>query len=226
MNEILWMGFAVLDLGMVILLYRLFGAIGLYALISFNLILCNIQVLKIIELFGLTTTLGNILYASIFLSTDILSECHGKKAAQKAVILGFATLLMATVYMQVALLFKPAVDDFVQPHLAVIFGFMPRVAAASMLAYLVSQLHDVWAFHFWKNKTRGKYLWLRNNLSTAASQFIDSSVFCIGAFLGVFPAEVWLQILFTTFAVKLIIAAIDTPFIYFARRISPAAQQT
>ncbi|QJT08136.1 queuosine precursor transporter [Oceanidesulfovibrio marinus] len=223
MNETLWLGFALLDLTLVVFIYRFFGKAGMFALVVFNLVLCNIQVLKVIDIFGMTTTLGNVLYASVFLATDILSEHHGKEEARRAVLLGFLALLMATVYMQIALLFTPNADDFVQPHLQAIFSFMPRVAAASMVAYLVSQLHDVWAFHKIRARTGVKHLWLRNNLSTLASQFLDSAIFTLAAFWGVFPANVVWEIFFTTFLMKAFVACLDTPFIYVAGWVRPTA---
>ncbi|WP_421903851.1 queuosine precursor transporter [Maridesulfovibrio sp.] len=219
MNELLWLGFAVMDLSLVLVIYRFFGKIGLFGLIVFNLILCNIQVLKTIELFGMTTTLGNILYASVFLSTDMLSEFYGKKEAKKAVYLGFVVLVMAVVYMQLALMFTPAADDFAQPHLEAIFGFLPRIALGSMAAYIVSQLNDVYVFHLLKDKMGERHLWLRNNASTLLSQFLDSSVFCFVALWGLFPFEVWVEILFTTYLFKVIVAVMDTPFLYMARRL-------
>lgn len=219
MNEVLWISFAITDLCIALMLYRFFGKTGLFAVIVFNLLLCNLQVLKTVELFGLTTTLGNILYAGVFLATDMLSEFYGKREAQKGVLLGFITLVLMTVYMQVALHFSPAADDFAQPHLEAIFGFLPRVAVASMLAYLASQTHDVWAFHFWKTKTNGKMLWLRNNASTLASHVIDSGIFCLIAFYGVFPTAVLVEIMITTVLFKAFVSVLDTPFIYLAKRV-------
>ena len=219
MNELLWLGFALLDLSLVLVIYRLFGKMGLFSLIVFNLLLCNIQVLKTVELFGMTTTLGNILYASVFLSTDLLSEFYGKKEAKKAVLLGFATLLMSVIYMQFALHFTPTPDDFAQPHLEALFSFLPRIALASLTAYLVSQMHDVWAFHKIKEKTGGKYLWLRNNGSTLVSQMLDSVIFCVIAFYGVFPMDIFIEIIITTYVMKVIVSVLDTPFIYLAKRL-------
>lgn len=219
MNETLWIVFALVDLSMVLVVYRLFGRVGLFGLMVFNLLLCNIQVLKTVELFGLTTTLGNILYASVFLSTDLLSEFYGKKEARKGVLLGFVTLLMMVGYMQIALYFQPAESDFAQPHLQALFGFLPRVAFASMAAYLVSQLHDVWAFHAIRARTGERLLWLRNNASTMVSQLLDSAIFCFIAFWGVFPMEVFLEILLSTYIIKVAVAAMDTPFIYLAKRL-------
>ena len=105
-----------------------------------------------------------------------------------------------------------------------IFGFMPRVVLASMAAYLVSQWHDVWAFNFWKKKTGGRFLWLRNNLSTLVSQLLDSVIFCVIAFVGVFESGVWVQILVTTYVFKVIVAVLDTPFIYLARKVVPVRE--
>lgn len=218
-NEVLWIGFALMDLSLVLIIYRFFGKTGLFGLIVFNLMLCNIQVLKTIELFGMTTTLGNVLYASVFLSTDLLSEFYGKEEAKKAVLLGFATLLMTVIYMQIALMFTPSPDDFVQPHLESIFSFLPRVAIGSLAAYLVSQLNDVHFFHALKEKYEGRHLWLRNNVSTLFSQLLDSLIFCFIALWGLFPVEVWTEIFITTYVMKVIVAVLDTPFIYLAKRM-------
>lgn len=225
MNELLWLGFALLDLCLVLFIHRAFGRVGLYGLVVFNLILCNIQVLKTVELFGLTATLGNVLYGSVFLATDILSELYGKAEARRAVLMGFVTLVMAAVYMQVALAFIPDASDFAQPHLEMIFGLLPRIAVASLAAYLVSQFHDIWAFHWIKARTGGRHLWLRNNASTLISQFLDSSIFCAVAFAGVFDRPTFVDILITTYVFKVVVALMDTPFLYLARRLNPSKSQ-
>jgi len=209
----------IVDLSIALLVFRLFGKKGLFMLIAVNIIICNIQVLKTIELFGITATLGNILYGSIFFATDVISELYGPKEAKRAVLIGFSSLLIMTLYMQFSLLFTPTPEDFASVHLNALFGFMPRIALGSLTAYLISQLHDVWAYNFWKEKTGGKHIWLRNNLSTMVSQAIDSIVFCLIAFLGLFPTSVWLEILLTTYFFKFIVAIFDTPFIYFAKKI-------
>ena len=218
-NEFIWIGFLLIDFAAALIIFRLFGRIGLYALIVMNIIVCNMQVLKIITLFGMTTTLGNILYGSVFFSTDVLGEMYGKKAARTGVWLGFGMLLLATIYMQIALQFTPNDADFISPALAQIFTMYPRVVVGSLLAYLVSQMHDVWAYDFWKIRARGRFLWLRNNASTIVSQFLDTLIFCTVAFWGVFSWSEFLQIIFTTYLLKFIIAAADTPFIYLARKI-------
>ena len=215
MNELLWIAMLALNFGAIILCYRFFGKTGLYVWIPISVIIANIQVVKTVELFGLSATLGNIVYATAFLATDILSENYGKKEAKRAVYIGFFSLLAMAALMSLALKFKPAPDDFAQESLMTIFSLIPRIAAASLLAYGVSQLHDVWAYQFWKGKVR--QIWVRNNASTIVSQLIDSVIFTVAAFAGTFPIDVLLQIVLSTYLLKVIVALVDTPFIYIAR---------
>jgi uncharacterized integral membrane protein (TIGR00697 family) len=223
-NNLLWVGFILLDLGLVTLIYRFFGKTGLYVVIVASIITANIQVVKTVEIFGFVATLGNVLYGSIFFATDILSEVYGKKAARRGVWLGFIGMLLMTLWMQLGLRFIPHASDFAQGPLATIFGLMPRIAAGSMVAYLVSQHHDIWAFLYWKKRTKGRFLWLRNNASTMVSQAIDSIIFCSIALWGLYDTDTWLQILVSTYVMKLIVAAVDTPFLYLAKKIRPAPE--
>ena len=198
--------------------FRKWGKLGLYIWVPISVIVANIQVTKNVMLFGLEATLGNIVYATGFLATDILSECYGKKESAKAVAIGFFSLLTMTILMQVALFFEPASSDLSQASLAQIFGLMPRIALGSLIAYVVSNLHDIWAFDFWKRKKPGRnFLWLRNNLSTFVSQFIDTLLFTLIAFWGVYPSSVLIQIMISTYLLKWVVAVFDTPFMYLAR---------
>jgi uncharacterized integral membrane protein (TIGR00697 family) len=197
---------------------RLWGKMGLYIWVPISVILANIQVTKNVMLFGLEATLGNIVYATGFLATDILTEFYGKRESAKAVAIGFFSLLAMTIIMQVALLFEPASSDIANPSLSLIFGLMPRIALGSLIAYVISNLHDIWAFDFWKRKKPGRNtLWLRNNLSTFVSQLIDTLVFTLIAFLGVYPSSVLIQIMISTYVLKWVVAMLDTPFMYLAR---------
>lgn len=218
MNELLWLLMLALNFAAILVVYRLFGRVGLFVWIPIATITANLQVLKTIELFGLTATLGNIVYATTFLVTDILSENYGRKDAKRAVGIGFVSLVALVVLMNVALLFEPDASDFAQPHLSAIFTILPRITAASFVAYLVSQYHDVWAYQFWRDRFPGeRQIWIRNNLSTIVSQLIDSAIFSALAFVGVFPFTIVLEIALTTFLFKVIVAAADTPLVYLAR---------
>lgn len=218
-NEWFGLVFVVVNFVCLLAFYRIFGKTGLFVWIGFSTVLANLQVVKTIEIFGLTATLGNAMYGSAFLVTDILNEKYGKEEAKKAVWLGFFTLLSMTVIMQMVLLFKPHEVDFAQEHLSAIFGILPRIALGSLCAYLVSQFADVYIFTYLKKKfpSDGQF-WIRNNGSTMISQLLDTIVFTSIAFLGVYPVNQWLQIFITTYLLKFIIAALDTPFGYIAKR--------
>ncbi len=223
-NELLWLAMLLANFLLIILAYRLFGKWGLIMWIPISVIVANIQVIQTVKLFGLAATLGNIVYATSFLVTDILSENYGKQEAKKAIWIGFFSLISMTLLMNLALEFIPlAGDDFAlvsHDATSTIFSLMPRIAVASLTAYLLSQRHDVWAFHVWKNRFPGdRHLWLRNNLSTMVSQLIDSLVFVLIAFWGVYEWPVLLEIFITTYFLKWIVAAADTPFVYWARGI-------
>jgi uncharacterized integral membrane protein (TIGR00697 family) len=223
-NELLWLAMLLANFLLIIFAYKLFGKWGLIMWIPVSVIVANIQVVQTVELFGLAATLGNIVFATSFLVTDILSENYGKQEAKKAVWIGFFSLISMTILMNLALYFKPLEGDefslITHEATTTIFKLMPRIAVASLIAYLLSQRHDVWAFHLWKKRFhKENQLWLRNNLSTMVSQLIDSSVFVLIAFYGVFETTVLFEIFITTYFLKWIVAAADTPFVYWGRRI-------
>lgn len=224
-NEVLWLVMLLANFMLILVAYRLWGEAGLLVWIALAGVVANVQVTKTVMLFGMTATLGNIVYASSFLATDILSERYGKKAAQRGVALGFFSVLVVTFLMQIALVFSPAPSDTMQPALQEVFGALPRIVLASLIAYLVSQLHDVWAFQFWKERFP-RHLWLRNIMSTIVSQLLDTLVFVAIAFIGVFPGVVILQILLTTYLLKALVALLDTPCIYLAMRLRPDKGET
>ena len=218
-NEILWIDLLLLNFLIVILAYKLFGKTGLYVWTAVGVILANIQVMKTIQIFGLVTAMGNVIYSSLFLVTDILNENHTKKDAQKAVWIGFFVLIATTIIMQISIHFIPDETDFLSEHITAIFSVLPRIAFASLIAYLISQSHDVWFYAKLKKRHKKRFLWLRNNLSTVTSQLLDNIIFTLIAFVGVFSWEVIVQIFLTSFILKVIVAAFDTPFVYLSRKL-------
>ncbi|MFH2028101.1 MAG: queuosine precursor transporter [Nanoarchaeota archaeon] len=227
-NELLWILLMLLSFLGITLAYRFFGKIGLYGWVVMAVIIANIQVMKTIQIFGWVTALGNIIYGTTFLATDIISENHGHKEAKKMVWLGFFMLITVTIIMQICLAFVPDITDTLSPALQQIFGLLPRIAVASLTAYIISQLHDIWAFQFWKRLFNGKHLWLRNNFSTMTSQLIDNTIFTWIAFVGLFGLFGWeqvfgwdiiIQIFLVSYVMKWIVAVVDTPFIYLSRII-------
>lgn len=181
-------------------------------------VVANILAFKKVEVGPLVLTLGLLCFPFLFLFTDTVSEVYGKSAAKKMVLNGFIIMAVVLGLMQIAVYIPPAgfMVGFPQDAFAAVLGATLRITIASMIAYLVSQYHDVWAFHFWRDKTGGKHLWLRNNLSTITSQLLDSVLFIGIAFYGTVPMEVLWSMILGQWIVKWIIAFLDTPLCYLA----------
>jgi queuosine precursor transporter len=225
-NEFFGLGFVLANFLLLLIMYKFFGKAGLFAWVAISSILANIQVTKTIEIIGLTATLGNSLYASTFLATDILNEKYGKKDAQKAVWLGFFSLMIMIIAMQFGMNFIPAESDFADPSLHTIFGLVPQIAIASMVAYLTAQHLDVWIFTgLRKIFPTDRQFWIRNNGSTLISQLLDTLIFTSIAFYGMYSFDVWIQIFLSTYILKFIVSVLDTPFGYMAKRITPAEEK-
>ena len=217
-NSLLFVAWALVCLAFVLVAFRL-GKSWLFGMVVANAILANIFVIKGMTLFGLAATGGNAVYASIFLATDLLAEHYGHRTARRAIFLGFFTSIFFMVGSQFILKFQPADYDIAQEAFSTIFTLTPRIVIGSMIAYLISQNLDVWLFQVIRRKTGGRLLWLRNNGSTFVSQFVDSVIFTLIAFWGVYPEL--LQMIIFTWLVKIIVAACDTPFIYLAAHFKP-----
>ncbi len=228
-NEILLLLSVLVLYGAVLAWMRFFGTKGLPALLAIATIAANIEVLILIEAFGMTQTLGNILFASTFLITDILSETRGKKQAQYAVNIGIATSAIFILISQSWLLYTPSGDDIFHPLISQVFSTTPRLMLSSLVVYAICQRIDVWLYHKIWSITEKKYgakamLWLRNNGSTITTQLINSFLFNFAAFYGVFANGTIVAIALSSFAIFAVTSVMDTPFIYAARKIAEKEQ--
>jgi uncharacterized integral membrane protein (TIGR00697 family) len=177
-----------------------------------------------IVLFGtFTLPAGVIVYATSFLVTDILCEFYGKKKALEAVWGGFLASILLVLAVKVAVAWPPAPFWTGQEAFQTTLQMTERIVLGSLVAYVVSQNWDVRIFHKLKEMTGGRHLWLRNNVSTMTSQALDTVIFITIAFYGVLPV---VPLIIGQYIVKLLIAALDTPFIYgvhWARRTFSSA---
>jgi len=178
------------------------------------LIAANIIAVKLVSIGGWFIPAGVIAYPLTFLFTDVIAELYGRKIASRVVWVGFGVSVLMVILVFGGGLLPPAPSWEDQSAYESIFSMLSRITLASMIAYLVSQHHDVFAFHFWRRKTKGRFLWLRNNASTMVSQALDTGLFITIAFWGVYSTEILLNMLRTQYIIKLAIAACDTPFCY------------
>ncbi|MCD8763845.1 queuosine precursor transporter [Staphylococcus hominis] len=201
-----------------VLMYRCFGKQGLIAWVAIGTIIANIQVIKTVDIFGISATLGNVMFASIYLATDILNDIYGRKVAKRAVWLGFSSTLVMIIVMQMSLHFIPAPEDISQKALSTIFDLVPRIALGSIIAYIIGQHVDVFIFSMIKKVFQSdKTFIIRAYGSTVLSSIIDTALFVTIAFIGTLPASVVFEIFITTYVLKLVSTIFNVPFGYIAK---------
>ena len=224
-NEILIiLSFAVIY-GGVVAFYRFFGKGGLLAFNVLATLLANIEVLMLVDAFGVEMTLGNVLFASTFLITDILSENHSRKDANRAVIISTACSLLFIAITQMWLLYTPSANDWASGAIHTIFKSTPRIVCASLGVYLISQLTDVWLYHKWWAWSTRRFgdsrrgLWIRNNGSTMISQLLNTVLYTFFAFYGTYSFETLVSIFASSYIIYIFTSLLDTPFVYWCRKI-------
>ena len=198
MNEILLISSVIFIYGMALVGYKFFGKTGLYCLSAVATILANVEVILLINAFGMEQTLGNVgIFSSIFFL--ILSQSW--------------------------LLYTPSVNDTMMDSVKSVFGNTPRMIISSLLVYTISQFFDVWLYHKWwgftekKFGNKRKFLWLRNNGSTLISQILNTALFTFLAFVGTYDLPTMISIFFSSYIIYVFTSLLDTPFVYLARRI-------
>lgn len=217
MSEIIWLIYILINYTFIVLAFKKWGKVGVFMFVPISIILANIQVSKLMHIFGVDTTMGNIAYSGVFIASDILTENYGKDVAKKSVGIGFFTMIATTIFMSLAIAVSPSESDTSQEHLKYIFGNFSRFTVASLTAYYISSTVDIHLYQWIKSITPSfKYIWIRNNASTLISQIVDNIIFTTIAFTGKYSISLMISIAFSTYFLKIITSLMDTPFVYIA----------
>ncbi|MGP4105760.1 queuosine precursor transporter [Virgibacillus sp. L01] len=193
--------------------------IYLNALFVGLLLIANILGVKLFSIGEFVLPAAVIVYVATYLITDVISEVYGKGAARKTIQAGFATQVIALIFIFIAIQLPAAPVFGSQAEFEQILGGSFRVILASLVSYIASQNLDVSIFHRLKAKHGENKLWLRNNVSTMTSQLIDTSLFITIAFWGTVPTKVLLGMVLTQYVFKLCVALVDTPVAYLLVRL-------
>ena len=199
-------------------IYLILGALFVASLVASNLIFQKFFYWDFFGLYRFEISVGILPYPITFLITDIISEVYGKRKANQIVTAGifasfFSMLIVYVSGIVPATEWSPINDTLFNK----VFGATAIAVLASMLAYLFAQYIDIQIFHFWKRLTKGKHLWLRNNFSTFLSQFIDTfTVLFLLCSFGKIEWKLFSPLLLSGFLFKILVAALDTPFLYLA----------
>lgn len=216
MNEALFFIEIVVCFSTVVIAERFFSKYGLYAWVAIASILANLQTAKQVNLFGLSITLGGVLFASIYLATDILTEKYSFEDAKRCVYIGLCSTIVYLVAMLICCKWTANSFDYVSDAFNTAFAFAPRICIASVVMFFLSNLADVHLFNKFKQRDGGKYLWKRNNISTIVCNCAENFLFILGAFLGIYSFKDCIIIALSTSIIEIIIAVLDTPFLYLA----------
>lgn len=220
MNELVLGIEVIVVFSLLLLAHKFFKKEGVIAWVAIATVLANIITAKNAMIFGLSTAIGTVMFASTFLATDILSECYSKEDAKKAVYIGLCSNIVLIIATQIALQYIPSPFDYANEAMTTLFALNLRISLASAAMYFIANMADVYIFNKIKERMNGKALWLRNNVSTILCNCIENFGFIGLAFWGIYDVQTILTIAVSTSIIELIVALLDTPFLYIARRIN------
>ena len=195
------------------------------------IVLSNLMGIKITTIGRIEFSVALLVFPFTFLITDIITELRGKSYAQRVVRHACLALLLVLLFQLLFVALPFAERSSVQEEYTVVFGSSIRILIASLAAFALSQFHDVWAFDFWRRLTKGRFLWIRNNLSTIISQAIDTLLFMHLAFLYIpflpelinttpaFTPGYVIRLALPYYGLKVVMALLDTPLVYLGRKL-------
>lgn len=218
-----------------LLFFRTLGLFGLYSFISISVLAANIQVLTAVRFsfFSEPVVMGTVVFAGTYMASNIITEHYGQEAARKGIWIGFASMLFMTILM-VLTMGWPKLElagehirfDQAREAIETLFMPAPAIFVASFIAYIASQYNDIWIFHMVRKLTAGRMLWLRTNLATVISAFVDTVIFSFFAWWVFAPdplslSTIWYTYILGTYIIRIGLSFINTPFVYLSYSFKP-----
>ncbi len=209
--------------------YAILSCLFAGAVVAANLMGTKVIPFFTIGNYQMTGSVGIFLFPLSFLITDIVAEIYGPRAT-RSLVTGTLMILVLVLGVTALATVLPPADRFAgqNDQYVSVFRSSLRITFASIVAFTMSQYHDVWAFDFWKKKTNGRFLWLRNNASTIVSQLIDTVIFMLIAFWGVTERFTFGYVLGSMvpayYLLKVLAAFLDTPLVYLGVRLLRLSQ--
>ncbi|MHB1346905.1 MAG: queuosine precursor transporter [Candidatus Humimicrobiaceae bacterium] len=192
--------------------YKYFEIIlGLFVAV---LLISNIASTKIIQVWRFTFDGGTILFPLSYIFGDILTEVYGYRKARKAIWVGFFSAVLMSFILWLVGIIKPAEGWELQSAYLAILGQAPRIVGASLVAYFAGEFINSFTLAKLKIATKGRWLWTRTIGSTIAGEFVDTLLFCLIAFYGLYPNSLLLSIIISNYIFKVGLEVILTPATY------------
>jgi len=192
--------------------YKYLGAISVF-FVSI-LLISNVASTKLVDLKWFVFDGGTLLFPLSYIFGDILTEVYGYKRARNVIWLGFfMALLMSVIFIVVGKL-PPAAGWDNQAAYDAILGLTPRIVIASLIAYFSGAFSNSFILAKMKIWTEGKMLWARTIGSTVVGEFVDSTLFILIAFWGIFPNSLLLTLIISNYIFKTAVEVLFTPATY------------
>lgn len=218
-NNVLLIAEVVTIFGLLLFVKKMFGKEGVIAWVGLATILANVITAKNANIMGFSTAIGTVMFASTFLATDILSECYSEQDAKKAVYLGLFSSALLIISTQIALRYIPSEIDYADGAMQTLFAMNLRISFSSMVMYFIANMADIYIFNKLKEKMNGRQMWVRNNVSTILCNCLENFGFIGLAFWGLYDLQTIMVIAFSTSVIEMIVAILDTPFLYMAKKV-------
>lgn len=170
--------------------------------------------MKIIDLYGLTFAGGYIAASFTYPCTDIAGEIYGKRAARWIVTCGIIGILIMIFLIEIDMRLPSSEIWQTKDAFNTVFGFQWRLILGGLAAFILGQYLDVYIFAKVRQATGSKHLWLRNNVSTVISKFIDISTFHFVSFYGVYSLSEIIEFTLEGYVFYMLLALLDTPLVY------------
>ena len=219
MNNLLLLAAICLTFSLLLVCKKFLGESGIIGFMGIATITANIMICKSVTILGMSATLGNVMFASNFLATDILTECYGVHSAKIGVMFAIFSIIAFCACTQLMLVFAPNEMDIAQSSMETLFTLTPRITLASVAMFVLSNVLDVKLYAYLKEKQDGRHMWFRNNLSTILCNGAENFAFYFIAFAGVFEYRDLILMGASATMIEIAIALCDTPFLYAAKKI-------
>lgn len=217
-NELLLFVQIIISFLGVVLMYRLFGRVGMFVAAGAVTLFANLEVANQCDFFGLAVSLGNVSFVALNLIQDTLNENEGEKVAKHTVWFGFATCILIFIISQISILFTPNEFDVVHGSFSQVFSQFSAVTFISLGTYLISNTINVKLYAFLSKFT--ERVWIRSQISTWISQFADTVIMTVAlCIFGIFPWETLFELILTTYIIKGIVAVCEVPFAYWTKHL-------
>lgn len=198
-------------------LFRSTGSTWFSAIVALYvacLISANTVAVSVLDLGPFAADAGTLTFPIAYIVGDVLTEVYGFRIARRVIWLGFITNLLAVGVYQMAMQFPTHNDPAFDSGFEMVFANTPRILLASMAAYLVGSFINAGMMSKLKVKMQGRHLWVRTIGSTIAGQGLDTIVFVLIAFAGVFSNDIIWQMIYTNWIIKIGIEILATPITY------------